>query len=110
MVIAEACYELTSKFPREEMYGLTSQIRRAAVSIAANIAEGYGRDQTGMYIQFLRISMGSSRELETLILLAQRVGISSDAAKGAAVLSKCAEVSKMLRAMIRSLEAKREQS
>lgn len=109
MSLAEASYELTSKFPREEIYGLTSQIRRAAVSIAANIAEGYGRDQTGSYIQFLRISMGSTRELETLLLLAQRVGISTDAPSCAGLLSDCSEVSKMLRAMIRSLESKRAQ-
>jgi four helix bundle protein len=58
MDLVEGCYKLTRDFPREEMYGLTSQIRRSSVSIAANIAEGYGRDQTGPYIQFLRISQG----------------------------------------------------
>ena len=65
MTLAEHCYELTKQFPKEELYGLISQIRRAAVSIPANIAEGYGRDQTGNFIQFLRIAQGSSRELET---------------------------------------------
>lgn len=110
MSLAEACYEFTATFPREETYGLTSQIRRAAVSIAANIAEGYGRDQTGGFIQFLRISMGSARELETLVLLARRVGATSDLAKAETLLGTCSEVSKMLRAMIRSLEYKRSPS
>ena len=64
MTLAEHCYELTKQFPKEELYGLISQIRRAAVSIPANIAEGYGRDQTGNFIQFLRIAQGSSRELK----------------------------------------------
>ena len=62
------------------MYGITSQIRRAAVSIPANIAEGYGREYTGEYIQFLRIAQGSLKELETHLLLAVRVKIASDQA------------------------------
>jgi four helix bundle protein len=73
MSLAEDCYRLTAEFPREEIYGMTSQIRRASVSVAANIAEGYGRDQTGPFIQFLRISQGSARELETHLILAGRV-------------------------------------
>ena len=54
--LAESCYLVTRNFPREETYGMTSQIRRASTSIPANIAEGYGRDQTGSFIQFLRVS------------------------------------------------------
>ena len=56
MTLAEDCYRCTAEFPRDEIYGMTAQIRRAAVSIPANIAEGYGRDQTGSFIQFLRIA------------------------------------------------------
>jgi four helix bundle protein len=56
MSLAESCYRVTRHFPREEMYGMTAQIRRASTSIPANIAEGYGRDRTGSFIQFLRIS------------------------------------------------------
>ena len=56
MDLAEACYHLTRRFPREEIYGLTPQIRRAAASIPANIAEGNGRDTRREYIQFLRIA------------------------------------------------------
>jgi four helix bundle protein len=103
--LAEECYRFTADFPREEIYGMTAQIRRAAVSIAANIAEGYGRDQTRSFIQFLRIAQGSARELETHLIVAERVRLLGSEA--AAVLSeKCERISKMLRALIRSLEAR----
>jgi four helix bundle protein len=65
MAVAESAYRLTAPFPKEEAYGMTSQIRRAAVSIAANIAEGYGRDNNGSFFQFLRMSQGSLKKLET---------------------------------------------
>ena len=73
MKLAEACYVATREFPKDELYGMTSQIRRSAASIPANIAEGYGRDQTGGFIQFLRVAQGSARELETHLLLAERI-------------------------------------
>jgi four helix bundle protein len=59
MALAEACYRITKTFPREEIYGMVSQIRRAAVSIPANIAEGYGREYRNDYVKFLRIAQGS---------------------------------------------------
>ena len=65
MKIAEACFRLTRKFPREEMYGMASQVRRAANSIPANIAEGYGRENRAELFQYLRIAQGSLKELET---------------------------------------------
>ncbi|MFY7853311.1 MAG: four helix bundle protein, partial [Brevundimonas sp.] len=65
MDLAVATYELTREFPREEQFGLTSQARRAATSIAANIAEGYGRATRPAYVSFLRIAQGSLKELET---------------------------------------------
>jgi four helix bundle protein len=71
--LAEICYCFTKNFPKEELYGMTSQIRRASVSIAANIAEGYGRKTRGEYIQFLYIAQGSLKELETHLLISQRV-------------------------------------
>jgi four helix bundle protein len=107
MTVAEQCYTLTKSSPKEELYGLTSQIRRASVSIPANIAEGYGRDSTGNFIQFLRIALGSSRELETHLLLSNRLNLGNPES-----IAPCREntirVSKMLRALIRSLEAKQQ--
>jgi four helix bundle protein len=103
MSLAEGCYTHTKTFPREEMFGLTSQIRRAAVSIAANIAEGYGRDQTGSYVQFLKTAQGSLKELETHLILAERVGV-SDAGHAEPLLNQCQELGRMLRRLIRTLQ------
>jgi four helix bundle protein len=103
MALAEGSYRLTKSFPRDELFGMTSQIRRAAAGIAANIAEGYGRESTGAYIQFLRIAQGSLKELETHLLLAERVGL---AKRGPVegLLGACESVGKMLRSLIRSIE------
>ncbi|MEO1375163.1 MAG: four helix bundle protein [Cyanobacteria bacterium J06635_10] len=76
--LAVRCYELTSHFPESELYGLTSQIRRSAVSVASNIAEGYGRQSTNEYIRFLHISLGSLRELDTQLIIAQRVKLTNN--------------------------------
>jgi len=100
-----ACYEATRTFPRDELYGLTSQIRRAAASIPANVAEGHGRDSTGQFIQFLRIAQGSVKELETHLVVADRVGM-LDAKIAAQLLARCDEVGRMLRSLIRTLESK----
>ena len=105
MSLAEACYRLTHKFPREELFGLTSQIRRSAGSIAANIAEGHGRENTGSFVQSLRISQGSLKELETHLILAERVGL-LPASTLQTTLSQCEGVGKMVRALIRSLQDK----
>lgn len=77
MALAEQVYSLTGHFPRAEMFGLTNQMRRAAVSIPANIAEGWGRSGTKEFQRFLSIAMGSLREMETHLLLSQRVGLST---------------------------------
>ena len=106
MTLAEDCYHLTARFPNDEVYGMSSQIRRAAVSIPANIAEGYGRDQTGSFVQFLRIAQGSARELETHLILAERIRL-VDQQSVAPLQELCERVSKMLRPLIRSLEARR---
>ncbi len=71
MQLAKGCYELTRRFPRDELFGLTSQIRRAAASVPANIAEGNGRQNRGEYIHSLRIAQGSLKELETHLILSQ---------------------------------------
>lgn len=73
--LAVDCYSVTKAFPSAEMYGMTSQIRRSASSIAANIAEGYGRENTGSFAQYLRIAQGSLKELETHLILSDRIGI-----------------------------------
>lgn len=74
MELVKAIYILTKKFPREELYGLTSQMRRAGISIPSNIAEGYMRGSRE-YIQFLKIALGSCAELETQLELSREVGI-----------------------------------
>ena len=102
MDIAESCYRLSGAFPRREMFGLVAQLRRAAVSVPANIAEGYGRDSKGSYIQFLKVAQGSLKELETH-LLAQRLGFGSHDEIDAA-LERSAALGRMLRSLIRSVE------
>lgn len=67
------CYKLTAYFPKSETYGITSQIRRSSVSIPSNIAEGYGRQNKKEYIRFLRIALGSARELETQLIISLKV-------------------------------------
>jgi four helix bundle protein len=103
MTLAESCYRLTRQFPRDELFGLTSQIRRAAGSVPANIAEGHGRENTGSFVQYLRISQGSLKELETHLLLAERVGILA-AAELQTALGQCESLGKMVRTLIRSLQ------
>ena len=98
-------YRITAGFPKEEKYGLTSQIRRSVVSIPSNIAEGYGRKTTMDYIRMLHISYGSVCELETQVLLAGDLGfIEKDSSH---TLNKnIAEIERMLKALIKSLEDK----
>jgi len=103
MDLAEQCYLVTRNFPKEELYGMSSQIRRASASIPANIAEGHGRKNRKEYIQFLYIAQGSLKELETHLILSKRVKLSpSDAIDS--LLCQCESVSKLLSALIRALE------
>ncbi|TSC86416.1 MAG: hypothetical protein G01um10148_402 [Parcubacteria group bacterium Gr01-1014_8] len=71
--LVTSVYQLTEKLPKSEIFGLTSQMRRSAVSIPANIAEGYARKHRAEYIQFLRIAYGSGAELETLMIIIQNL-------------------------------------
>lgn len=74
MDLVEEVYKLTDKMPQSELYGLTSQIRRSAVSIPSNIAEGAARNHDKELLQFLYVALGSAAELETQLLLAERLG------------------------------------
>jgi four helix bundle protein len=103
MRVAETAYILTGEFPRGEAFGMTAQIRRAATSVPANIAEGYGRETRASFVHFLRISQGSLKELETLLLLAGRVSL-GNSKQLAALLGSCDELGRMLRSLIRSLQ------
>ena len=98
-------YEATRSFPREEMYGLTSQLRRAAVSVASNIAEGRGRISQSEFRQFLGLAQGSNYEVQTQLLVAKRLRMGEpELLKNAEDLS--VEVGKMLSAFIASLSPK----
>jgi four helix bundle protein len=107
MDLAEQCYRTTRTFPRDELYGMTSQICRAATSIPANIAEGWGRGTTKQYVHFLRIAQGSTKELETLLLLSRRVDLLTDT-EARPLLQLLAEVSRMTISLIGSLKRSRE--
>lgn len=96
-------YKITKEFPKEEQYSLTSQIRRAAVSVASNIAEGYGRKTTADYIRFLYMAYGSNCELETQILLSGGLCY-LETCKLEMLKEGIGEVERMLKALIKSLE------
>jgi four helix bundle protein len=109
MTLVEDCYRLSKGLPGEELFGLTSQIRRAAVSIPANIAEGYGRDSRGSYVSFLKTAQGSLKELETHLMLAQRLKLGSF--KGVdRLLSRSETIGRILRGVIRNLQVASEES
>jgi len=97
-----AIYELSRQFPKEEIYGLTSQMRRASVSVSSNIAEGRGRLSPAEFRQFLGLAQGSLYELRTQLIVAKRLGF-ADVAELNAVESLCQETSKMLISLINKL-------
>ena len=96
-------YKISKNFPSEEKFGLTSQIRRAAISVPSNIAEGYARRYIKSYISFLKISHGSIAEVETQILISKDLGYTKEETLKKIII-KCTEIQKMLWALIRSLE------
>ena len=102
MDIVVRCYRLSSIFPGEERYGLTSQLRRAAVTVPANIAEGHGRSATKPFLNHLSIAMGSLKELETHILIAEKLGYVTET-QISKLMEDCMEVGKMLNGLSRSL-------
>lgn len=102
MDLAVSTYEITRTWPKEELYGLTSQARRAATSIPANIAEGFGRESRASYQHFLKIAQGSLKELETHLQIAHRIDLTS--VESITPLMVASEsVGKLLRLLIRKL-------
>ena len=106
MDLAADVYRLSRCWPKEELYGLTSQARRSAASVPANIAEGYGRQSSGSYGQFLKIARGSLKELETHLLLPERVGL---AAQGSCLeaLQEADDLGRMLGGLIKAVDRNR---
>ena len=104
MQLAVEVYQLTQLLPKEETYGLSSQLRRAAVSVSSNIAEGYGRESTPEYARFLKIARGSLYETETQLYLCEKLQFLPQD-KLAPVLSLSGEIGKMLNTMLRRLQA-----
>ncbi|TWU20383.1 four helix bundle protein [Bythopirellula polymerisocia] len=96
-------YRLTSCFPKSEQYGLSSQMQRAAVSIPSNIAEGHARRSQGDFLRFLRIAKGSLAELETQLIISQRLGL-AEKDRHTEILNMTEEESQMLSGLIRSVQ------
>jgi four helix bundle protein len=103
MDFVDAVYTLTRSFPKDEMYGLCSQIRRSAVSIPANLAEGCSRDSTKEFIRFVNIALGSMAETETHLLIASRQGYMTVESLET-LLEKAAEIGRMMQGLRKSLE------
>jgi four helix bundle protein len=102
IVLTKQIYVITRKFPKEEIYGLSNQLRRASVSVASNIAEGYGRITRNDYIRFLSFSFGSSFEIQTQLIIAMEIGlINNEDFNESMMLSK--EISAMLYAIMKKL-------
>lgn len=101
--LAKSCYQLTKYFPQSELYGLTSQIRRASVSVPSNIAEGYGRISKQEYIRFLQIALGSLRELDTQLIIAKEVDLVSPVIISP-VLKEVDEMQRILVSTLQKLE------
>ena len=103
MEFSERIYQVTRTFPKEELYGLTSQLRRASTSIPLNIAEGSGSKTTKEYIQFLYVALRSQYETVTIIKLCQRLGYIDDGL-GQQLETLIAEIGRLVQALINSLE------
>jgi len=105
MDLVERIYRVTAGLPREEVYGLTSQIRRAAISIPSNIAEGQGRHTTRDFLNFLSIAQGSLKEVETQVLIAERLAYINQA-QTSKLVSLTEEVGRLISGLRNSLNRK----
>ncbi len=103
MALAEAVYRCSAQLPREETYGLRSQLTRAAVSLPANIAEGQSRHGRAEFLHFRGVARGSLGELETLTMLCRRLGYLSER-DAASLLEDCQEIGRLLAGLVRSLK------
>ena len=106
MRLAKRIYEVTQKFPADERFGLTNQLRRAAVSVPSNVAEGHARFGPGEFRRFLSIAMGSIAELETQIVLSQDLGYVREGLM-LDLLAELDVIGKMLRGLVKSIERRR---
>ncbi len=104
--LAKWVYRITEGFPQREIYGLTAQLRRAAVSVASNIAEGQGRQSSGEFAHFLGTARGSLFEVETQIVLARALGL-LDSRDAEQILAKATELAKVLQGLIGSIQRHR---
>ena len=105
MDLVTEVYRVTQRFPRDEVYGLVSQLRRAAVSVATNIAEGHARMSTGEFRQFLGHALGSLVEIETQISIAERL-LYIDLQQSKACFDRTAEIGKILHGLLKALPQK----
>lgn len=103
MILAENIYALTKRFPKEELFGLTSQMRRSAVSIPSNIAEGFRRKSNPEFSKFLKYAYGSGAELETQLELSIRIKLTS-VMRSRETVNLLEEVMKMLNGLLKSLQ------
>jgi four helix bundle protein len=101
-------YRITTKFPHAELYGLTSQIRRAAISIPSNIAEGQGRNTTRDFIHFLSIAHGSLKEMETQVIISQRLGFIEDK-ETSLIIESTNEIGRLISGLSKALKKKSSQ-
>lgn len=105
MSLSVDIYKLTNTFPKHELFSLVSQMRRSAVSIASNIAEGNGRESEKEFVRFLQIAKGSANELECQIMIAYRVGYLAEELQ-TKLIKQCDEIIKMIVSLIKAIKSK----
>lgn len=105
VALVTSVYALTKSFPQEEKFGIVNQLNRAAVSIPSNVAEGWGRESSKNYLQFLKIARGSVMETETLLVISKNLNFISDS-QFLSITQEIEEVSKILQGLINSIQQK----